>query len=238
MADGAGMSGVEASSEIRRTVVATFPRSGHHLLERLVRGCYPAGAVSYCDVHQEPGRRLSACPATNLQKTHDLENDEPVSAAYQHLVQVRYPLESLASWYTMAVKANELPDTIEAWRGYAQMTSIMWLRFWKKWVLGPVPKRMIVEYAALMDDPAGTMRRVVDFLGGPAVSDGTIAGVVEAEGVRPRRAFGDFKYADDPFTEQLAGYFRSMPGVDVGAGRLDLSGLALSNQDLASSEWN
>lgn len=204
-------------------MVATFPRSGHHLLERLVQGCYPAGAVSYCDVHQEPGRRLSACPETNLQKTHDLENDEPISAVHQHLVQVRYPLESLASWYTMAVKASELPDTIEAWRGYAQMTSIMWLRFWKKWVLGAVPNRMVVEYAALMDDPRGTMRGVVDFLGGPAVEDATIARVVEAERVRTRRAFGDFKYASDPFTAQLAGYFRSTPGVDAEAGRLDLS---------------
>ena len=207
------------------TVNASFPRSGNHLLLELLERVYPEGTVRACDTHEEPWRRIGVCAETNLQKTHDLKLDEPVLADHVHLVQVRYPVESIVSWYRMAT-ASGLTDTPENWQLYAMRVASFWLRFYRKWVLDPVPNRVLVDYASLVDDTAGTLRRVCDALGGPAVSSTAIGLACESVDTTRRNDVRSFKYHGKQFFGALNGYFCTTPGVDVEGERLRLDQLS------------
>ncbi|MFN5161723.1 MAG: hypothetical protein ACK55H_03565 [Cyanobacteriota bacterium] len=102
----------------------SLPRTGHHYLRRLLETTHHDG-FTYCEYYQEPGCcKRSPCLAEaywshareqgidhlRLVKSHDFQLDDPIyepPAGVVRLVQIRQPLDLLASWIELHhVQAN------------------------------------------------------------------------------------------------------------------------------------
>jgi sulfotransferase family protein len=154
---------IEAQIGLFKTECISFPRCGHHILERLLHG-YFEDRLHYCDIYEEPGKSLDRDPTTNFQKNHDFALDTALDQNRQYLVLVRDPREALISWFRLSVRNGEREYTYKAWQKFASEGWAYWGGFFDKWVVAPVPKRLIIDYRELTEAPAATLSRVVEFL--------------------------------------------------------------------------
>lgn len=162
----------ERHSELFRTECISFPRCGHHLVERLLR-VYFEKRFRYCDLYEEPEKSLDRDPTTNFQKNHDLALDTQIHTDRQYLVLMRDPREALVSWFRVRVRQGELEYTHAAWRKFAREAWTYWGGFFDKWVVAPIPGRLVVDYRKLVETPPATLGRIVEFLSHrPACVDG------------------------------------------------------------------
>ncbi|NNF44441.1 MAG: hypothetical protein HKO59_09580 [Phycisphaerales bacterium] len=207
--------------EIRRTECMTFPRSGHGLLQKLLTAYFGEERLGYCESYGNPHAMFEFDPRTRFQKNHDLDlatpRDQPDR---QYLVQIRYPIESLVSWFTLACETNDRTDAAASWINFAFEKTAFWMRFYRKWVLDPLPDRLVVNYADLVDDPVTTLADVIEFLGEDAPDRERVASVCERVGIARRNAIRAFKYYGPDFFQLLEGFYAAVPGVDVRAGTL------------------
>ncbi len=199
---------------LNRTECLTFPRSGHTLLHRLLSDYLVDGELRYCEMYTEPEKTLDRDPITNFQKNHDLELTTPIREDRQYLVQIRYPIDTLISWYKMACKTN-VSDAPQTWMEYAFEVSSLWLRFYRKWVLSPIPNRLIVNYSDLVSQPVETLERTVDFLGCTDPDRARIERCCSAVEIRPRNHYRKFKYYGPRFFSIFKGLYATTPGVDT-----------------------
>jgi hypothetical protein len=202
----------------------TFPRSGHGLLHRLLDRYFDSGALAYCEMYDDPRRRMEAEPRTNFQKNHDFDLDTPVRADRQYLVQVRAPIESIVSWYLYACDRGLVADARDAWKIWAVEKASFWMRFYRRWVLDDVPRRLVVNYADLVAAPEVTLARVVRFLADEAPDAARIAASCRAEPIARRADVRDFRHYGASFFATLAGLFAAVPGIDHVHGRLTVPG--------------
>lgn len=214
------------------TRCATFPRSGNHLLLDLLRG-YFGDALRDVDIHRAPGRGLGQDPSTNFEKTHDSNLDQPIETGIRHIVQVRYPPDAIASWFNMACKSN-VPDTAGNWKQYAVQVAPLWLRFYRRWVLDPVPERLVVTYDDLVDRPADTLAAVARHITGQQPDHDRAAHACAGLEIARKNSFKTFRYYGQQFAWFLEGLFCTTPGVDIERARLDLSAVQTHATDPAS----
>ena len=125
----------------------TYPRSGHHLLVRLIanyqlnlnqktfcvhknledpHGYISAGQMQYCTYYRHCNSVPCTDNACNLQKNHDFDLTLELPATNKLLVQVRHPLESIISFYYWRLKrANEhsknKTDSRAAWQRFLKI---------------------------------------------------------------------------------------------------------------------
>lgn len=199
---------------LHRTECLTFPRSGHTLLHRLLSDYFVDGELHYCEMYDEPEKVLDRDPTTNFQKNHDLQLATPIRDDRQYLVQIRYPIDTIISWYKMACKAN-ISDAPQAWMECAFEVSSLWLRFYRKWVLSPVPNRLIVNYSDLVAQPVETLERTIDFLGCTNPDRSRIVRCCVDADIRPRTHYRKFKYYGPRFFCTFKGLYATTPGVDT-----------------------
>jgi len=150
-------------NEFCKTLVPTecisYPRSGHHALVNVLK-VYFAETFVYGEIYRDPHAMLGCqFPPVNYQKNHDFDLKTPVNLdnSRQYLVQVRNPLESLESWETYDLRVGATPDTPENRVDF-------WAAFVKKWVLYPIPNRLVVWYEDLVGAPVETCTAVIQFL--------------------------------------------------------------------------
>ncbi|MBL9119096.1 MAG: sulfotransferase domain-containing protein [Phycisphaerae bacterium] len=205
---------------VHRTECVSFPRSGHHLLEGLLLRYFGEQGMRYCEQYAHPERRLDLDPETRFQKNHDFDLDTPIRSDRQYIVQIRYPLDSLVSLFKLNVKQSGLPDTPAAWTNFAINKIGYWMRFYKKWVLDHVDRRLVVNYADLVDEPVAMLTQVVCFLGETEPDMDRIREACAAESIHVRNDYKCFNHYGAQFFTLLKGYFCAVPGVDVEADRL------------------
>ncbi|MHC4948121.1 MAG: sulfotransferase domain-containing protein [Planctomycetota bacterium] len=210
--------------EIRRTECVCYPRSGHGLLQKILTRYFGPETLVYCESYRDPHRMLDHDPETNYQKNHDLELNTPIRDDRQYLVQIRYPIESIVSWYRLACEQDGMEDAPAVWTSFAIQKASFWMGFYRRWVLDHVPRRLIVNYADLVDEPVGTVTRVVRFLGDDAPDRARIEASCAAEGVARRSFVRAFKYYGPAFFSLFKGLFASVPGVDIARDELVVPG--------------
>lgn len=202
-------------AELRRTECVTFPRSGHGLLQKLLHRYFEEGELVYCESYADPERMLDHDPRTNFQKNHDLELGTPIKDDRQYLVQIRYPIESIVSWYQLACEREGLPDSPGSWTNFAVQKASFWMGFYRKWVMEQVPRRRVVNYADLVERPVETMESIVAFLGASEPDLDLIRRCCDDEQVGRRSFTRSFKYYGPGFFALFRGLFAAVPGVDV-----------------------
>lgn len=147
------------NNPILKTRFATFPRSGHHwLICQLMNAL--GDELKYTEHYTRGGETLEKNNALNAQKTHDFGLKCPVSSDYRHIVQIRDFAAVTQSWLGfpthkgMSIKALRKAK----WEYY--------VRFNKKWIINPVPNRLIVSYDHMLLYPEHTLERVIAHMRG------------------------------------------------------------------------
>ena len=184
-----------AELKLFRTECVSFPRSGHHVLERLLRG-YFEDRLRYCDLYEEPERSLDRDPSTNFQKNHDFDLDTVLVPGRQYLVLVRDPREALVSWFRLNVRNGELEYTQAAWTQFAAKAWTYWAGFFDKWVVAPIPGRLIIDYRELVETPPATLGRIVEFLSHRPACVDACRGLAATEKIEPSAPLSLFSFGE------------------------------------------
>lgn len=176
--------------------MVTIPRSGHHLLVRLLRAARP---VRYCGFYRprECCRQIPCVAGMELQRTHDFAGRTPRIETLRYLIQVRDIVPALVSGFEL--HAQRHPDTRGEWERFALKRLERHRRpFVRKWLRSPPPHSMVVHYDDLVTDTADTFRRVAEFVwGAPADLPES------AEAIREPRRVEAFRHYDDEFFAML-----------------------------------
>jgi hypothetical protein len=178
---------------MKRVISLSIPRSGHHLLVRLVHSYFEHGKFLYCEAYTDPeccGR--FPCDAVSqrakstfgrdsdlrlfMQKSHDLKFEVPVNTTAQYIVQLREPAQAaiaLLRWeMTHGSRENfslgEIP-------GKAFDFFCYYIRFYHKWcvpaIVGSRERDIhLIHYESLVhsrEDTRNGMLRLLDFLNLP-----------------------------------------------------------------------
>lgn len=209
-------------TSIRRTECICFPRSGHTLLNQLLQAYSHEGDLEYCVIGDGTDRTFDTVESANFQKNHDFGLAAPIRDDAQYLVQVRYPIESLVSWFRMRCDKGASEDTPEAWTKFAVEQTAFWMGFYRKWIMTDVPRRFILNYADLVARPVESLTSVLEFLSDETVDQERVAAVCAAADVSRRHQVRTFKYYGPHFFGLLRSLFTAVPGVDVQAETLTI----------------
>ena len=103
----------------------------------------------YSEYHSN-GKTLENSPEVTAQKTHDFELDLPKNPEYLHIVQCRVIDDCIKSWEKIA------PDWPDKRYHYGNFVS--------KWIVSPVPNRLIIYYHELLESTEEWVNKVVSFI--------------------------------------------------------------------------
>ncbi|WP_127112544.1 hypothetical protein [Shimia sediminis] len=175
----------------------SWPRSGHHLLVRLLTH-YFGPDFKYCQFYGAPPPQLDgidACCQTvpckyagriHFTKSHDFDLDVPLISNQKYLVQYRKFSASVVSNYELNVR-NGNEDSALAFRRFASYEFDRYQDFLRKWIEPPSNKNLLkLDYDQLLDDPEGSLADAVRFfLPGETVSTNRIrTALAEVDGER------------------------------------------------------
>ncbi|QFT83279.1 hypothetical protein FIU89_21840 (plasmid) [Roseovarius sp. THAF27] len=149
---------------MERVIGVSWPRSGHHLLVRLLTLYFGEGFL-YCDFY---GGIENCCKKTpckrrdvHLSKSHDFDLGMPQIARRKYLIQYRDFIPSVVSNFELHVR-NGGADTLENFRVFAGTQFDSYRAFSEKWVQSDFAARqLVIEYDTLQSDPATTLARAV-----------------------------------------------------------------------------
>ena len=130
---------------MKRTLFPTFPRSGHHWLVSMLQERMGDEFV-YSEYHQN-GISLESNPKITAQKSHDFDLTDKKDPDIMHVVQCRKIEDCIKSWEKIA------PDWSNKREFYGQFVS--------KWIVEPVPNRLIVYYHDLVVDTEYWVNKVI-----------------------------------------------------------------------------
>jgi len=151
-----------------RTVAATFPRSGNTYMIYCLGHYFSKQRLHFTDIHRPGSLPFDKDPDCVLLKTHDFDLKFSPQPQWKYLVQIRDPLEALASWNQLNIEEGHPAKHIdEWWRKQMQF----YADFVKKWILQPMPNRLVVPFAELMADPVAVLSDVITFLNVDATVD-------------------------------------------------------------------
>ena len=206
---------VSMTTELHITECMTFPRSGHSLLGRLLADYFGDQRFHYCEMYTEMEKRIGVDGTTNFQKNHDLDLETTIHPDRHYLVQIRYPIESLVSWFKLKQARGEIDNSADQWVNFALQNASFWSRFYRKWVLDPMPRRLILNYTDLIDAPVETLQNVVRFLGDDECDVARIEACCANQRIERKSDYHAFKFYGREFFTLLKGLFAAVPGVDI-----------------------
>jgi hypothetical protein len=146
---------------LHRTLCPTFPRSGNTFVMLTLGDYFGTDRFRFADVYKFPEQGFQKDPKCVMQKTHDFDFVDQPQKQWKQLVQIRNPLDALASWQVLKTKEGTAPNKPRQW-WKEQMD--YYAKFVKKWILDDVPNRLVVTYEKLMADPVGVMCDIVLFI--------------------------------------------------------------------------
>lgn len=136
------------------TEVVTLPRSGHHWTQQVLTDYFDGRLVTWQRGIPEP-----LPPETNLiRNLHDWDLSAPVLPDRQYLIQIRDPVDALASRWEF--------EQLEGQLWYAKMQE--WLKHYTalmlKWVYTPIPNRLVLRYSDLVAAPLDRFAELINWL--------------------------------------------------------------------------
>lgn len=144
---------------IYRTECLSFPRSGQAALRGALKK-YFGDRLNWSEPYKHPETSLDRNPETNFMKNHDHNLTVTIRDDRKYIVLIRDPIEAIQSWHKMKeggvnpVKWNEFwKDKIRYYAGFTN-----------KWIIDPVPNRVIVRYERLLEEPPHVFEEIVSHI--------------------------------------------------------------------------
>lgn len=204
----------------------SWPRSGHHLLVRLLIG-YFGPRFGYCEYHGPSATKEWPCcghfpcrkrGTISMSKNHDFELDSPIPTDVPIIVQWREPLAAIQSEFELAHKAGH-PDTAAAFAIFAEKRAAKYRAFVGRWLESPIEGRLGVEYDELVTDPWSILTSALALWGELEPEPGRLASAIasvphvsvqnrnvvvrDQAGVRAERKVEDFRYYDEALFDRI-----------------------------------
>lgn len=152
----------------------SWPRSGHHMLVRLLQFYFGAG-FGYCDFYsgKPQVKDLSTCCGqipcqhggqVSLTKNHDFDLSAPQIKGQKYLIQYRDFAPSVVSNFELFVRQGGADNAL-SFRTFVSGEFSRYLGFVEKWVTSPfVANQLVLNYSTFLEDPHGELRRTVAFI--------------------------------------------------------------------------
>ena len=201
---------------MHRTEVMSFPRSGWRLNSRLVRGYFEQPEFKGNTIYTNPSDNMDTNAAITFQKNHDFGLNTPVKKDRHYLVLIRYPIESLVSWYKLEENIRGLLQA--DWERFALDKIEFWKGFYSKWVLqNNQDNKHVLNYGVLMQNPFEELCKVIKFLSedGREIDTKKIQSVVDTNNIKRLNDFHKFKYYNKKFFDKLRSRVQDVKGIDV-----------------------
>lgn len=161
-------------------VGVSFQRSGHHLMQRLLRR-YIGPKFIYCPNYTKTvlgdtrNVRHNCCKETLCEsrdtvsfcKNHDQAGLVPKVSGQRYLVQYREFLPAVVSNFDLIVKNKDDIDTEDDFRKFSTKRAIQYQAFIKKWVISEDPEieKLIVKYEDFVARPVELFEQVLLLFG-------------------------------------------------------------------------
>lgn len=146
----------------------SWPRSGHHLLVRLIR-LYYGPKFTYCGFYGQPDCcGQTPCARAGMirySKNHDFDGTLPQDAEQRHLIQTRAFAPSVVSNFELYLREGGRDDAASFAR-FASAQFTAWRAFQDKWVTsGFARTQTVIPYEALIRDPATALTYALSSFG-------------------------------------------------------------------------
>ncbi|UWR24421.1 hypothetical protein [Sulfitobacter sp. S190] len=153
--------------DMDRVIGVSWPRSGHHLLVRLLTLYFGSG-FRYCDYYGGVENCCKAVPCTrpdiHLSKSHDFDLQLPQIEGRKYLIQYRNFVPSVVSNFELHVR-NGGADTPESFRNFASQQFDAYRAFTNKWITSDFAANQLqIEYDQLQGDPQNGLARAAEWL--------------------------------------------------------------------------
>ena len=171
----------------------SWPRSGHHLMARLLR-LYYGPTFTYCGFYGQAGccgkAPCARAGTVRYSKNHDFDGTLPQDAQHRYLIQTRAFAPSVVSNFELYLRECGQDDAASFAR-FASAQFTPWRAFQDKWVTSEFARtQTVIPYEALIRDPATALTYALTSFGtgdpDPARLRTAIAGV-DGEEVAQRR---------------------------------------------------
>lgn len=157
---------------LRYVACVSYPRSGHHLIVRLLKGYFQT-RFRYCQFYGSPEGCCGKFPCTNREvtftKNHDMDLGRstalglPKVDGVPYLILVRNFLDAVVSDYNLHLR-NVGEDSLAEWQKFAKSKMNYYRRFVQKWVTSDDGiERLVVRYEDLTNGPENVLARIVSF---------------------------------------------------------------------------
>jgi hypothetical protein len=164
-----------AHNGLNYVTCVSWPRSGHHLLERVL-SAYFGDRWGYCEYYNCCNTYPCANSETVFCKNHDFGHDLSVPDGAPLVVQYREFLPSILSDFDLQVHKGRT-DAVDQFYMYALERLPDYVRFKLRWG-GSRAGCVILPYEELTASPQEALRRVIELFGVAAVDDARLAEVV------------------------------------------------------------
>lgn len=139
----------------------SWPRSGHHLLARLLRLYYGA-TFTYCGFYGQAGccGQAPCARAGDIRysKNHDFDGALPQDAGHRYLIQTRAFAPSVVSNFELYLREGGTDD-MASFARFASAQFTAWRAFQDKWVTSDFAStQTVIPYEALIRDPMVALR--------------------------------------------------------------------------------
>ena len=157
-------------------ICTSMPRSGHHLLVRLLTGYYQDKFI-YCDYYGVHNKNCcNKIPCINyieklksdfvfMQKSHDHSLKDPILDKYKYIIQYRHPIpRSISNFQLYVKKDRENRDTKEGFKQFLDIEFNYYMGFYQKWLVGAKSNILLLKYEDLSASSLESFQKVVRFV--------------------------------------------------------------------------
>ena len=146
----------------------SWPRSGHHLLARLI-SLYHGPKFTYCGFYGQPGccgqAPCARAGTVRYSKNHDFDGTLPQEGAQRYLIQTRAFAPSVVSNFELYLREGGSDDA-QSFARFASAQFSAYRAFQEKWVTSEFARtQTVIPYEALIGDPATALGQALTCFG-------------------------------------------------------------------------
>ena len=168
---------------MKHILSVSMPRSGHHLLVRLLQAYY-GEQFSYCDYYgvekKDCCQKIPCIQVSRyldgdyifVQKNHDHRLQDPFLSEYKYIVQYRHPIPRSVSNFEVFVKNRNVKskeihkkrNTSNSFYDFLERDAKYYIDFYQKYIAPNFPNVLVLQYEYLVDNPKESLKKIVNFI--------------------------------------------------------------------------